>query len=96
MNICQWSKKNIRYVVLCSIYILVPPDIVAGGDKIHIPWIDLKDLLPLETSLFYRYDGSLTTPTCDQTVIWSVFAEKQRISRRQVGIVLQQKQNLFL
>jgi len=32
----------------------------------------LSDLLPKDLSGFYRYNGSLTTPTCNQIVQWTV------------------------
>jgi carbonic anhydrase len=31
------------------------------------------NLFPASKSYFYRYDGSLTTPTCNQVVVWTVF-----------------------
>nr|CCJ09593.1 carbonic anhydrase [Patella vulgata] len=42
------------------------------------------DLLPNNPCHFYRYLGSLTTPSCDEIVVWSVFKEKIKISKRQL------------
>uniref|UniRef100_A0A8C5WN27 Carbonic anhydrase n=1 Tax=Laticauda laticaudata TaxID=8630 RepID=A0A8C5WN27_LATLA len=46
----------------------------------------LSNLLPSLASLskYYRYKGSLTTPNCDEAVIWTVFEEQIPISRSQV------------
>ncbi|CAG0921568.1 unnamed protein product, partial [Notodromas monacha] len=35
---------------------------------------------------FYRYEGSLTTPTCNEQVEWTVFPTTIPISERQMGI----------
>lgn len=34
--------------------------------------------------MYFRYNGSLTTPGCFESVIWTVFDQKQTISHRQV------------
>jgi carbonic anhydrase len=46
----------------------------------------LLDLLPEEEKLkdYFRYLGSLTTPTCDETVIWTLFKEPIQLHRDQV------------
>ncbi|XP_047482802.1 carbonic anhydrase 1-like [Penaeus chinensis] len=44
----------------------------------------LSDLLPADTSSFYRYSGSLTTPTCNEVVTWTVFENSIPISEAQI------------
>ncbi|CAL4099097.1 unnamed protein product [Meganyctiphanes norvegica] len=43
----------------------------------------LADLIPTNRD-FYRYQGSLTTPTCNEVVTWSVFKTHQSFSEDQV------------
>uniref|UniRef100_F6PNY6 Carbonic anhydrase n=1 Tax=Macaca mulatta TaxID=9544 RepID=F6PNY6_MACMU len=46
----------------------------------------LLDLLPKEEKLrnYFRYLGSLTTPTCDEKVVWTVFQEPIQLHREQI------------
>nr|1ZNC_A Chain A, CARBONIC ANHYDRASE IV [Homo sapiens]1ZNC_B Chain B, CARBONIC ANHYDRASE IV [Homo sapiens]3F7B_A Chain A, Carbonic anhydrase 4 [Homo sapiens]3F7B_B Chain B, Carbonic anhydrase 4 [Homo sapiens]3F7U_A Chain A, Carbonic anhydrase 4 [Homo sapiens]3F7U_B Chain B, Carbonic anhydrase 4 [Homo sapiens]3F7U_C Chain C, Carbonic anhydrase 4 [Homo sapiens]3F7U_D Chain D, Carbonic anhydrase 4 [Homo sapiens]3FW3_A Chain A, Carbonic anhydrase 4 [Homo sapiens]3FW3_B Chain B, Carbonic anhydrase 4 len=46
----------------------------------------LLDLLPKEEKLrhYFRYLGSLTTPTCDEKVVWTVFREPIQLHREQI------------
>ncbi|XP_036050460.1 carbonic anhydrase 4 isoform X2 [Onychomys torridus] len=45
----------------------------------------LQDMLPKEEKLvhYFRYLGSLTTPNCDETVIWTVFKEPIKLHKEQ-------------
>ncbi|KAK9501205.1 hypothetical protein O3M35_002275 [Rhynocoris fuscipes] len=42
-------------------------------------------LLPKDTSAFYRYHGSLTTPPCTESVIWTVIQAPLSVSSSQVA-----------
>ena len=44
----------------------------------------LKSFLPRGTGRFYRYNGSLTTPDCNEVVIWTVFKDREYISEDQL------------
>ncbi|XP_033126916.1 putative carbonic anhydrase 5, partial [Anneissia japonica] len=48
--------------------------------------IVLGDIIPNDVSAFYRYDGSLTTPTCDEAVIWTVFKSTISLSESQLDV----------
>ncbi|KAK6190755.1 hypothetical protein SNE40_002550 [Patella caerulea] len=46
--------------------------------------IKLSSLLPKNMSVFWRYHGSLTTPPCYETVIWTLFYEPITVSEEQM------------
>lgn len=46
--------------------------------------VTLQDLLPDELNYFYRYAGSLTTPNCDESVVWTVLAQLVPVGEQQV------------
>ncbi len=46
--------------------------------------ITLEDLLPGNTRDFYRYHGSLTTPDCKESVVWTIFNTPIAVSEYQV------------
>lgn len=55
-----------------------------ADQKVYIPAFEIRSLLPKDLGRFYRYNGSLTTPPCYQSVIWTVFHERVQISKEQV------------
>uniref|UniRef100_A0ABM5F1Q4 Carbonic anhydrase n=1 Tax=Pogona vitticeps TaxID=103695 RepID=A0ABM5F1Q4_9SAUR len=69
--------------------------IIAGLKNISRPeeYVDLASTFPLSNLLpnmallskYYRYKGSLTTPTCDEVVVWTVFEEPIPISKPQLN-----------
>nr|KAI8738307.1 carbonic anhydrase 2-like [Biomphalaria glabrata] len=56
--------------------------------KIHLDTFPLIDMLPenFRKLDFYRYYGSLTTPPCYETVIWSLATEYIKISESQLNV----------
>ncbi|XP_048117680.1 carbonic anhydrase 14 isoform X4 [Alosa alosa] len=55
-----------------------------AGDKVTIPAFDIQTLLPKDLRSYYRYNGSLTTPPCYQSVLWTVFQETVKLSLPQL------------
>jgi len=51
---------------------------------VAIPAFDVQSLLPDNLSEYFRYNGSLTTPPCHQSVLWTIFNERVKISHSQV------------
>ncbi|XP_067367661.1 carbonic anhydrase 14 isoform X2 [Channa argus] len=55
-----------------------------ANQKVSIPAFDVHSLLPKDLGRYYRYNGSLTTPPCYQSVIWTLFHERVQISKAQL------------
>ena len=54
------------------------------GTNKTIASFPLDSLLPTNKTNYFRYNGSLTTPTCNEAVTWTVFNEAVEISQAQV------------
>lgn len=57
---------------------------VSPGQQVLIPGFNIEELLPASPGEYYRYEGSLTTPPCYPTVLWTVFRNPVQISQEQV------------
>lgn len=66
---------------------------------IKAPFIP-ADFLPENKGSFFRYEGSLTTPSCDEAVIWTVLTESIPFAFSQVNYSIiyemEQPYNLLL
>ncbi|KAG9341244.1 hypothetical protein JZ751_019685 [Albula glossodonta] len=51
--------------------------------RIQISAFNIRGLLPAHLNEYYRYDGSLTTPPCYASVLWTVFKNPVTISEKQ-------------
>uniref|UniRef100_A0A8C9TK47 Carbonic anhydrase n=1 Tax=Scleropages formosus TaxID=113540 RepID=A0A8C9TK47_SCLFO len=49
------------------------PIIFWADQRVQIPAFNVRSLLPARLDEYYRYDGSLTTPPCYPSVLWTVF-----------------------
>lgn len=61
------------------------------GNTTEIPsnnTISVADMLPKDVTRYFRYLGSLTTPTCNEVVVWTVFEDSISISADQVSVNL--------
>ncbi|XP_064588734.1 carbonic anhydrase 14 isoform X5 [Zonotrichia leucophrys gambelii] len=55
-----------------------------AGQTVAIPAFSIRELLPEQLERYYRYNGSLTTPPCSQSVLWNLLPQPVRISRAQL------------
>ncbi|PFX24698.1 Carbonic anhydrase 14 [Stylophora pistillata] len=60
-------------------------DVIKASNKTIIMPFKLEPMLPETRDKFFRYSGSLTTPTCDESVTWTVFKHSVKISETQMG-----------
>ncbi|CAH1240458.1 CA12 [Branchiostoma lanceolatum] len=60
----------------------------AGNGSDFTQTFPFDGFLPADRSRFYRYSGSLTTPGCNEIVVWTVFEDTIKISRSQLTTLL--------
>uniref|UniRef100_A0A7M4FXI2 Carbonic anhydrase 4 n=1 Tax=Crocodylus porosus TaxID=8502 RepID=A0A7M4FXI2_CROPO len=78
----QVGRKNTNYKPLIDQLQYIK----AKGKKVQMEPLALKSLIPHEKNLtrYYRYAGSLTTPGCNEAVVWTVFEEPIELGQQQV------------
>ena len=59
-------------------------NLLLAGSSVVLDSFTLNNILPKKKDVFFRYQGSLTTPPCSPAVIWSVFRNTIGISQNQV------------
>lgn len=74
------------------------PRLSPADQKTSVSPFNVTELLPPRLEQYFRYNGSLTTPPCYQSVLWTVFNQRAQISIGQVrgGEVRQQKHSCNL
>eukprot|EP00795_Rhopilema_esculentum_P015103 gene15103-6282_t len=60
-------------------------DVGEQGEKTEVDDLDISKLMPSNKKDFYFYDGSLTTPKCNEAVKWIVFKDTISISEDQIA-----------
>ena len=61
-----------------------------------IPAFRFDSLLPANKTKYFRYSGSLTTPSCKESVTWTVFRDAVNISQYQVQYLIEKKKTCVL
>ncbi|XP_048338225.1 carbonic anhydrase 9-like [Sphaerodactylus townsendi] len=58
-----------------------------SGEETAVAGFDIAKLLPDNLSSYFRYNGSLTTPPCYQTVNWTIFNQTVLLSHEQISVL---------
>ncbi|XP_067096022.1 carbonic anhydrase 6-like [Osmerus mordax] len=55
-----------------------------AGQAMNISSINVRSMLPENLNHYFRYQGSLTTPPCDESILWTVFDTPITLSHNQI------------
>ncbi|XP_062382480.1 carbonic anhydrase 6-like [Sardina pilchardus] len=62
-------------------------NITESGESVSITDISMNDLISgVDTTSYYRYLGSLTTPNCNEAVVWTVFKDTVKVSQNVIDL----------
>lgn len=81
----DYPQKNQDFELLLNIAM---SGASGAGNTTAVPApFSLETIVPADLSKYYRYKGSLTTPGCYESVVWTVFEEPIRISKDQATLL---------
>lgn len=89
----QWSC-HLEFIFFCS-NVRFLASLIASlifykkpANSTTLRGVSLNMFIPHQSNMtkYFRYDGSLTTPNCDEAVVWSLFENAIPLSRKQVII----------
>ncbi|XP_028309886.1 carbonic anhydrase 6 isoform X2 [Gouania willdenowi] len=55
-----------------------------AGQSMTVSDVNVRSMLPENLNHFYRYEGSLTTPPCYESILWTVFDTPITLSHNQI------------
>ncbi|KAI5095662.1 carbonic anhydrase 6 isoform X2, partial [Silurus meridionalis] len=55
-----------------------------AGQSMNISTLNVRSMLPENLAHFFRYEGSLTTPPCYESILWTVFDSPITLSLNQI------------
>ncbi|XP_027026552.2 carbonic anhydrase 6 [Tachysurus fulvidraco] len=55
-----------------------------AGQSMYISTLNVRSMLPENFANFFRYEGSLTTPPCYESILWTVFDTPITLSHNQI------------
>ncbi|XP_054814451.1 alpha carbonic anhydrase 7-like [Prosopis cineraria] len=55
--------------------------------KVPLGMVDPKSVININRKVYYRYMGSLTTPPCDENVVWTIVGQVNFVSREQIELL---------
>uniref|UniRef100_A0A8C0AP73 Carbonic anhydrase n=1 Tax=Buteo japonicus TaxID=224669 RepID=A0A8C0AP73_9AVES len=75
--------------VLAFLYVvgLMPRLLSKASQSTKLISLDVQAMLPENLLHFYRYQGSLTTPPCFESVIWTIFHSPIVLSHTQISLL---------
>uniref|UniRef100_A0A8C0IY13 Carbonic anhydrase n=1 Tax=Chelonoidis abingdonii TaxID=106734 RepID=A0A8C0IY13_CHEAB len=78
------AARTCAFLALVIIYLCF---VAFLGQSTKLSSLDVQAMLPENLSHFYRYQGSLTTPPCSESVIWTVFDSPIILSHTQIKLL---------